>query len=82
MRGKGDGAREEDEGGCRSPGAGEREMLQGKEQRNVHGRETVLVRGEWECQLFAIVSKGRGKHCLCDGDEEASSQGEVIVQAH
>lgn len=47
MHGKGDGAREEDGGGYRSSGAGEREMLQGKKQ--MHGRETVLVRGEWEC---------------------------------
>lgn len=45
----------------------------------MHGRETVLVRGEWECQLFAVVSKGRVRHCLCDGDEEVKSQGEVIV---
>lgn len=32
-------------------------MLQGKQNRNVHGRETVLVRGEWEHQLCAVVSK-------------------------
>lgn len=45
-------------------------------------REAVLVRGEWEHQLFAVVSKDRVRHCLCDRDEEAKSQGEVIVQVH
>lgn len=55
-------------------------MLQEKIQRNVHSREAVLVRGEWEHQLFAVVSKDRVRHCLCDRDEEAKSQGEMIVQ--
>lgn len=56
-------------------------MLQGKKQRSVHSREAVLVMGEWEHQLFAVLSKDRVRHCLCDRDEEAKSQGEVIVQA-
>lgn len=56
MHRKGAGVRKED-GGCRTPGAGDREMLQGKKQRNVQSREAVLVRGGWERQLFAAVSK-------------------------
>lgn len=57
-------------------------MLQGKQNSNVHARETVLVRGEREHQLFAVVSKDRVRHCLCDRAEEAKSQGEVIVPVH
>lgn len=39
-------------------------MLQGKQNRNVGGRETVLARGEWEHQLIALVSKDRARHCM------------------
>lgn len=78
--GKGDGGREEGEGGRRSSGAGEREMLQGKQNGNVGGREIALVRGEWEHQLFALVSKGRARHCLCNGAEEAASRGAALVR--
>lgn len=77
---KGDGAGEEGEGGDRSPGAGEREILQGKQNGNVGGRETLLARGEWEHQLFALVSKDRARHCLRDGAKEARSQGAALVQ--
>lgn len=54
-------------------------MLQGKQNRNVGGREIVLVKGEWERQLFTLVSKDRARHCLRDGAEEAGSQGAVLV---
>lgn len=32
--------------------------------------------------VHAVVSKDRVRHCLCDRDKEAKSQGEVIVQVH
>lgn len=55
-------------------------MLQGKQNRNVGGRETVLATGQWERWLFALVSKDRARHCLHDGAEEARSQGAALVQ--
>lgn len=37
------------------------------------------MRDEGERQFFALVSKGRARHCLRDGAEEAVSQGAVLV---
>lgn len=79
MCGKGGEAKEEDEGGHRNPGAREREMLQGKQ--NVGGRAAVLARHEWECQLFALVSNDRTRHCLCHGAKEAGYWGAALVRA-
>lgn len=76
---KGDEAREEGEGGRRSPGAGKREVLRGKQNRNMGGREMVLVRGEWDRQLFASVSKDRARHCLHNGAEETAFYGAALV---
>lgn len=37
------------------------------------------MRDEGERQFFALVSKGRARHCLRDGAEEAVSQGAALV---